>query len=63
MKNGGADTLKPVAAARRAKGDKQDARREAVSAFVVWQRQRDTTSTGRLTFPSAGRLERAAERS
>jgi hypothetical protein len=59
MKNGGVDTLKPVAA-RGAKGDKQDARRAAVSAFVVWQRQRDTK---RLTFPGLRRLERAAERS
>ena len=60
MKNGGADTLRPVAAARRAKGDKQDARRAAVSAFVVWQRQRDTK---RLAFPGSNRPERAAERS
>ncbi len=60
MKNSGADTLKPVVAARRAKGDKQDARRAAVSAFVVWQRQRDSK---RLTFPGVGRQERAAERS
>ena len=60
MKNGGADTLKPVATARREIGDTQDARREAVSAFVVWQRQRDSK---RLTFPGVGRQERAAERS
>ena len=60
MKIGGADTLKPTATIRRASVAKQDARRAAVSAFLVWQRQRDTK---RLTFPSVSRPERAAERS
>jgi hypothetical protein len=60
MKIGGADTLKPTKATRRASVAKLDARRAAVSAFLVWQRQRDTK---RLTFPGMSRPERAAERS
>jgi hypothetical protein len=59
MKSGGADTLKPETAASQA-ADKHDARRAAVSAFVVWQRQRDSR---RLTSPTMSRQQRAADRS
>jgi hypothetical protein len=59
MKSGSADILKPVAVASPA-ADKHEARRAAVSAFVVWQRQRDTR---RLTSPTMSRRQRAADRS
>jgi hypothetical protein len=60
MNSSGADTSKAAAAVHRASGDKQEARRAAVSAFVAWQHQRDTK---RLTFPGMSRQQEAAERS